>query len=166
MKEIRTSPVGKALIKDFERFRAKPYLCPAGLWTQGWGHTSGVRPDSPPVTEAQAEALLADDLAEVERLIAKHVRAPLTQGQYDAFASILFNVGPGSRQKDGIIVLKSGEPSTLLRKLNVGDYAGAAAEFLRWNKARQDGALVELGGLTRRRLAERALFERPNLETD
>jgi lysozyme len=159
MIEIRTSPAGKAIIKEFEKFRAKPYLCPAKKWTQGWGHTKGVRPDSPPVTREQAEALLADDLAEVERLISKHVCVPLTQGQYDAFASILFNVGHGTRGvKDGIIVLKLGGPSTLLRKLNAGDYSCAAAEFLRWNKARKDGKLIELAGLTKRRKAEMEMF--------
>jgi lysozyme len=72
------------------------------------------------------------------------VKVPLAQGQFDALVSFSFNVGLGALGS-----------STLLRKLNAGDYRGAAAEFPRWNKA--GGKVYE--GLTRRRAAERSLFE-------
>ncbi|WP_173506474.1 lysozyme, partial [Marinobacterium sp. xm-m-383] len=72
---------------------------------------------------------------------------PLTQPQYDALASFIFNLGGANFRT-----------STLLRKLNAYDYVGAADEFLRWNKQRQGGQMVVLRGLTKRREEERALF--------
>jgi len=84
------------------------------------------------------------------------VTSPLTQNQFDALVSILFNVGPGAKGvKDGIITLKSGVPSTLLRMLNLSIYAGAADEFPKWCHG-LGGAL--LPGLVTRRARERALF--------
>ena len=82
------------------------------------------------------------------------VTVPLTQGQHDAMVSIVYNVGIGSSEKDGIIVLRNGKPSTLLRKLNAGDYDGAADQFLLWISP---GSNVE-NGLKRRRTQERCMF--------
>jgi lysozyme len=118
------------------------YRCPAGIWTIGYGHTQGVRPDES-ITEAQAEQLLRADLAPVCRAIAADVQVSLTQGQFDALCSFIFNVGAGNFSH-----------STLLAKLNAKDYAGAADEFLRWNHV---GDRV-LPGLTARREAERQMF--------
>lgn len=95
------------------------------------------------IKQETAERLLKTGLVSYESDVSRTVKVGLTQGQFDATVSFTYNLGAGSLST-----------STLLRKLNAGDYAGAADEFLRWNKA---GGKV-LNGLTRRREAERALF--------
>ena len=95
------------------------------------------------ITEEQAEALLRKDIAWVEDAINTKVVVHLNQNQYDALASLIYNIGAGAFSK-----------STLLKMLNAGDYKGAAEQFLRWN--RQKGKV--LNGLTRRRQEERELF--------
>ena len=140
---MKTSRAGIDLIKHFESFRPSPYLCDGGKWTIGWGHTKGVTKDTKPITMAEGEALLAEDLVEFEDAVTDLVVVPLEQHQFDALVAFSFNVGAGAFRK-----------STLLKKLNAGDAVGAAAEFLRWNKAK--GRV--LGGLVRRRKAERDMF--------
>ena len=145
---MKTSDKGLELIKTFEGFRAKPYLCPAGIPTIGYGATyypdgRRVTMQDRPVTEADATAMLRSMLASYEAGVTRYVQVPLTQGQYDALVSFAYNLG--------LAALKS---STLLRLLNLRDYAGAAAQFARWNRA---GGKV-LPGLTRRREAERVMF--------
>lgn len=123
-------------------------------WTCGWGATGdGIGPGTV-WTQQQADTRLAVDVALREAIVSKAVTVPLTQGQFDAMVSIVFNVGHGSSEKDGIIVLKNGKPSTLLRKLNAGDYDGCADQFLLWISP---GSNVE-DGLKRRRTQERMLF--------
>lgn len=141
-------PETLALVKRFEGFSARPYLCPADVWTIGWGTTRGadgraVTGQTPPVTEAEAQALLARDLAQALAAVQRLVTLPLTPGQAGALASFVYNLG-ASRLK----------ASTLLRRLNAGDAEGAAAEFGKWVMA---GGRV-LPGLKARRAAERALF--------
>lgn len=136
---------GLALVKEFEGFRPTWYRCPAGVLTVGYGHTgplpAGVRA---PLTEAQASALLSDRLArEFEPGVRAAVKVPLTDGQYSALVSFAYNVGLGNLKK-----------STLLRKVNGGDFEGAAAEFGKWTR----GGGRALPGLVRRRRAEEALF--------
>ena len=97
------------------------------------------------ITEKQAEKLLRADLKWVREVLAKEVKVPITQEQYDALASFVFNLGGANFRN-----------STLLRKLNTYDYVGAADEFLRWNKQRQGDRMVVLFGLTKRRTEERA----------
>ena len=145
---MKTSDKGLELIKTFEGFRAKPYLCPAGIPTIGYGATyypdgRRVTMQDRPVTEADATAMLRSMLASYEAGVTRYVQVPLTQGQYDALVSFAYNLG--------LAALKS---STLLRLLNARNYAGAAAQFARWNRA---GGKV-LPGLTRRREAERVMF--------
>lgn len=130
------------LIKRHEGLRTTAYKCPAGVWTIGYGHTSGVRKGMR-CTETQAEVWLMDDLRESEQAVDYLVKVPLTDNQRGALVSFVFNVGAGNFAA-----------STLLRKLNAGDYASAADEFRRWNKA--SGKV--LVGLTRRRAAEAELF--------
>ena len=143
------------LIEGSEGCELKAYPCPSGIPTIGYGHTSGVRLGMT-CTPAQASAWLCEDVHCAEGLVQAHVTVPLTQKQFDALVSILFNVGPGAKgEKDGIIFLASGQSSTLLRKLNAGDYAGAAGEFPKWCHG-AGGTL--LGGLVTRRARERALF--------
>lgn len=138
----KTSAAGIALIVGFEGERLAAYLCPAGVWTIGVGHTG---PDVRPglrIARDRSRALLAQDLARFEQAVAR--LAPVaTQAQFDALVAFAFNVG-----------IDALAGSTLLRKHNAGDYAGAAAEFARWNKA---GGKT-LPGLTARRAAEARLY--------
>lgn len=140
---MQASKAGLDLIKQFEGLYLKAYRCPAGVPTIGYGHTAGVAMGQT-VTQQQADDYLRRDVRQFERAVSRLVRVPLTQGQFDALVSFAFNLGEGALAQ-----------STLLRLLNAGDYAGAAAQFERWNKA---GGRV-LPGLVRRRAAERALFE-------
>ena len=145
---MKTSDMGLSLIKSFEGFSARPYLCPAGVPTIGYGATyypdgRRVTMQDRPVTVAQATDMLRSMLASYEAGVSRYVLVPVTQGQFDALVSFAYNLG--------LSALKS---STLLRLLNLRDYAGAAAQFLRWNRA---GGKV-LPGLTRRREAERVMF--------
>lgn len=139
---MKTGDRGLALIKHFEGLQTHAYLCPAGVWTIGYGHTRGVR-SGEVITSEQADALLSDDLSASERAVERSVTVPLSQQQFDALVSFTFNFGEGNLHD-----------STLLKKLNAGDSAGAADEFLRWVNA--DGK--KLPGLVERRNAERQLF--------
>ena len=158
------------LIKSFEGIpdgdpstvNIDAYLCPAGVWTIGWGHAlvdggaqlkgaankARARQLFPGgITRAQAEALLCGDLIPRAASLCSLVKVPMTDGQFGALIAFVFNVGAANFGA-----------STLLRKLNAGDVAGAADQFLAWDKARVNGLLQPLAGLTRRRKAERALF--------
>tara|TARA_R110000868_G_scaffold139682_1_gene354715 strand:+ start:536 stop:1003 length:468 start_codon:yes stop_codon:yes gene_type:complete len=153
---MNISHAGIELIKRFESIRLKAYPDPktgGDPWTVGWGATgSGIGPDTI-WTQAQCDMRLLDDIAEREKVIAKKVLTT-TQGQFDAWVSILFNVGHGSPRRDGVIELKDGRPSTLLRKFNEGDIPGAEEQWLKWVSP---GSSVTKG-LTRRRQAELELF--------
>lgn len=137
---------GLELIKSFEGLELTAYLCPADVWTIGYGHTKTVKAGMR-ITERGAEELLKQDLAWVETAIDTYVTVALTQPQYDALCSFIYNVGGGAFRK-----------STLLKKLNAGDYEGAQGQFKRWNKA--SGKVLK--GLTRRRTAEQELFGTPS----
>ena len=121
------------------------YLCPANIWTIGWGRTTNVKRGDT-CTQAQADAWLLAEYEAFESQVRQLVKAPVTDNQLGALVSFTYNVGVGNFRS-----------STLLRLLNAGDYAGAAAQFARWNK----GGGQVLAGLTRRRTAEAALFEKP-----
>lgn len=142
----QVSSNGVAFTKSFEGCRLSSYPDPGtggAPWTCGYGHTG---PDVKPgmtVTQAQADAWIAEDLGRSGQAVNALVHVALTQNQFDALADFVFNVGAGN--------LRS---STLLRKLNAGDYAGAANQFLLWDKA----GGKPLKGLTTRRQAERKLF--------
>ncbi|BBS37867.1 lysozyme [Enterobacter cloacae] len=144
---MQTSDKGISLIKEFEGCKLTAYRDSVGVWTIGYGWTQPV--DGKPIRagmtikQETAERLLKTGLVSCENDVSRLVKVGLTQGQFDALVSFTYNLGAQSLST-----------STLLRKLNAGDYAGAADEFLRWNKA---GGKV-LNGLTRRREAERALF--------
>jgi lysozyme len=133
---------GLELIKSFEGLYLDAYLDPVDIWTIGYGHTEGVY-EGMTITEAQAEDLLREDLAEFEAAVSEAVQVDLNENQFSALVSFTFNLGP-----ENIF------DSTLLKLLNQGDFQGAADQFLIWNKAGSQ----ELEGLTRRRKAERALF--------
>lgn len=141
------------LIKAFEGYHnARPdgtvsaYRCPAGKWTIGWGSTRGVR-SGMNITRAEAERLLRRDMDECLAAVRRYIKVPLTVNQTDALVSFVFNLGEGNFRS-----------STLLRKLNAGDYDAVPTELAKWNKATVNGRKVALKGLTRRRAAEAALF--------
>lgn len=144
---MQLSRTGAALITEFEGFRANPYQDSVGVWTIGYGSTAGVGPNTPPVTQ---EAALQRMMGEVDVKYGAAVNAlgvPLTQNQFDALTSFVYNVGPGG------IATSTG----IGRALRACDYARAAEELLKWDKA---GGRA-LAGLTRRRQAERRLFLTP-----
>lgn len=142
---MKISQTGVNLIKEFEGLRLTPYQDSVGVWTVGYGSTGKHVVPGKSITNKQAEDLLKEDLARFEDCVTKMVLVPIGQNQFDALVSFAFNLGCGNLAS-----------STLLKLLNAGDYAGAAAQFVRWNKA---GGKV-LAGLTRRREAEAALFKR------
>lgn len=152
---MRTSAEGIALLHHYESCRLVAYPDPGSVdghpWTIGWGHTGKEVKRGLVWTQAQADAAFVQDLAETEAGVERLVKVPLNQGQFDALVSFAYNVGLDENRNGKAEGL--GE-STLLRKLNARDYAGAAEQFLLWNK--NDG--VVMYGLTRRRTAERALF--------
>lgn len=141
----------KIYIKGFEELRLKAYKCPAGKWTIGLGHTKDVMPGMTITLEKAIDLFENEDIRFCEYIIDKYVSVDLNQNQYDALVSLIFNIGLGNFST-----------STLRRKLNLGDYEGAAREFKRWNKAKnKSGVLVELPGLTRRREKEFSIFNSP-----
>tara|TARA_R110000744_G_C19308112_1_gene556443 strand:+ start:637 stop:1086 length:450 start_codon:yes stop_codon:yes gene_type:complete len=145
---VKTSQQGIDLIKAFEGFSGKPYLCPAEYWTIGYGNIrcrdgSRVKEETPHVTEAEAEDLLAHELVSFERTVDRLIKVPLQQGQYDALVSFAYNLGGGALSA-----------SSLRRMLNRGNYSGAERQFKRWVFA----GGRKLRGLVKRRAAEAALF--------
>ncbi|MCL8307605.1 MULTISPECIES: lysozyme [Pseudomonas] len=139
---MRTSQRGLSLIKSFEGLRLQAYQDAVGVWTIGYGTTRGVNAGMK-ISKEQAERMLLNDVQRFEPEVERLVTVPLSQNQWDALVSFAYNLGSANL-----------ESSTLRRLLNAGDYAGAADQFPRWNKA---GGKV-LPGLTRRRAAERELF--------
>lgn len=143
----RINQAGLDLVKEREGFFARRYICPAGKPSIGYGHVilPGEHFDEP-ISRELGEELLRGDLAIAEEAVSRLVTVPLSENQFSALVSFTFNVGQGNLQK-----------STLLKKLNAGDYAGAAEQFGRWIYA--DGNPLE--GLKIRREMEAALFLRP-----
>lgn len=132
------------LVKRWEGCKLVAYLCPAGVWTVGYGSTGPDVRRGVKWTQEQAESRLRRDLAGFGARVDALVLVPLTAGQMAACASLAYNIGIEAFRK-----------STLLRMLNAGQYVQAAAQFDRWNKG---GGRV-LPGLVKRRADERALFE-------
>jgi len=137
------SEEGLALTKGFEGLRLTAYQDVAGVWTIGYGHTGPEVVSGMTISEAEAEALLLADLAEAIACVNQAVTGALSQCQFDALVDFCFNAGRGNFLN-----------STLLRKLNLGDVAGAAAQLGLWIHA--GGKVV--AGLVRRRKAEATLF--------
>ncbi|MHA4830483.1 Lysozyme RrrD [compost metagenome] len=144
---MKTSVNGINLIKQFEGCCLSAYQDYTGIWTIGYGWTQPVTGKTihkgMVISQSQADELLKQGVMQYEKGVEQSVVVLFTQEQFDALVSFTYNLG--------INALKG---STLLRKLNSGDYEGAADEFLKWNKA---GGKI-LSGLTRRREAERMLF--------
>lgn len=139
---MKLTDKGIELIKNSESCRLEAYLCPAQIPTIAYGKTKGVKLGMK-ISQSQAEEFLRQDLAEFEEGVKKLVKVPLTDNQFSALVSFSYNLGLGALSK-----------STLLKKLNAKDYAGAATEFKRWVR----GGGKVLPGLVKRRAAEKALF--------
>lgn len=139
---MKQSANGKAFVHDFESCALKAYDDGGGVFTLAWGHVKGVKKGDT-CTLAQANTWYDEDVAPAEDAVNRLVKVPLTQNQFDALVSFTFNCGEHAL-----------ETSTLLRKLNAGDYDGARDQFAAWNK--DNGRVVT--GLTRRRAAEANLF--------
>lgn len=139
---MKMSESGLVMLKRFEGIRLNAYDDSTGVWTIGYGHTQGVKPGMV-ITKQKADELLAVDIRPCEATINHLVKVPITQNQFDALVSLAFNIG--------VTAIRN---STLIRKLNLGNFAGVADEFVRWNKAK--GRVLE--GLTKRRVDEAKLF--------
>lgn len=137
------------IIQDFEGWSAAPYRDTAGILTIGYGHKIQTGETFTTLTKAQGVALLQKDLDRIAAQILPAITVRISENEKNALLSFAYNVGPTAFKN-----------STLLKKLNAGDRDGAAAELLKWNKARdaKTQLLVVVPGLTARRQAEQSLF--------
>lgn len=143
MQQFMYSEQGLALTKSFEGLQLTAYQDCAGVWTIGYGHVAPDVAAGMTISEAQAEQLLRADLAESVQCVNEAIRVAISQNQFDAMVDFCFNAGRGNFSR-----------STLLRKVNSEDFAGAAAQFGLWINA--GGVVVD--GLVRRRKAEAKMF--------
>lgn len=143
---MRISPAGIELIKSFEGFREIAVRLPDGRWTIGYGHVRTAR-EGLTITPKDAEELLKHDLRPVEQALGSLVYAPLMQGQFDALASLTYNISVAQFRE-----------SDILAQLNAGNYLAAANGFDLWRKAKLHGRVMIVDALVRRRAAEKALF--------
>ncbi len=146
---MSTSKNGIEIIKEHEAFRSKPYLCPAGIPTIGYGATyypngRKVKITDKPITRETAEEILLDMLKKYERAVNRYVQLPINQNQFDALVSFCYNVGPENFRR-----------STLLKRINKNPCdPDIKRQFARWNRG---GGRV-LNGLIRRRKEEANLY--------
>lgn len=144
---MQISVNGIERLKNREGCELKAYKDTGGVWTIGYGT---IKVDGKPVvqnmtcSEQEASVWLTADLAWAQTAVNKSVRVKLTQNMYDALVSFVYNIGEDAFYK-----------STMLRKLNTGDYEGAAAEFDRW--VYDNGKVIK--GLVARRDGEQSQFE-------
>jgi lysozyme len=139
---LAVGPSTLAFLKAREGLRLSPYPDAAG-YSIGYGHYLGTKPEPASITTAQAEAFLLADARAAAIAVVNGVRVPINQNQFDALVSFVYNLGASAFRN-----------STLLEKLNAGDFAGAANEFGRWIYVQ--GHVSD--ALTRRRALERDLF--------
>ena len=140
---MKTGSQGVALIKKFEGCELEAYQCSANVWTIGYGHTRGVE-EGDVISAEKAEYILLEDLVEFEQYVDNLVTVSLNQDQFDALVAWTFNLGPTNLKE-----------STMLLRLNDGQYDDVPAQMARWN--RSGGEILE--GLKRRRKAEGLLFQ-------
>ena len=137
---------GIDFIRDCEGCRLESYQDSRGIWTIGVGSTKNVTPNLK-ITQTQADDRLDSDLKDAMKAVNELVKVDLTQNQFNALTSFTFNLGRNNL-----------DISTLLKFVNLGEFEKASLEFKHWNKARIDGVLTTIEGLTRRREAEAILF--------
>ena len=140
---MKTSQNGIELIKKFEGCRLETYICPAGVFTIGYGHTGADVKSGMKITQEEAETLLKNDLKAFEKGVQRIIKKELTQNQFDALVSFAYNLG-----------LENLKKSTLAKLINQGKIKEASSQFERWVYANG----VKLNGLIRRRKAEKELF--------
>lgn len=136
---------GLDFIQDVEGCKLYAYLDTGGVWTIGVGHTGPEVVKGLTCTMEQAMQWLKEDSEEAQEAIRQSVEGLLTQNQFNALVSFVFNVGVDAFKK-----------STMLKLINKGNFDGASKEFTKWNK--DNGK--EILGLTKRRLLEQAIFEK------
>ena len=152
---MKTSENIRNFIKNQEGLRLNAYLCPAKVWTIGFGHTGSEVVKGLVITREQAEKYFNQDIAIHENNVSRLVKVPLNQNQFDALVSFEYNVGYGQFAS-----------STMLKLLNAGKYNEAAAQFGRWvysTTKQSDGTFktVALPGLIKRRRMEMEMFKKP-----
>lgn len=140
---MRISENGIELIKRFEGLKLNSYKCPAGVWTIGYGHTGKDVTAGLKINADTAEKLLDKDIESICYPALSQVKVPLTQNQFDALCSLIFNIGQNNFLS-----------STMLKLLNAGKYRQASQQFGRWVFSNH----VKLSGLVKRREAECLLF--------
>lgn len=146
---MKTSRNGINLIKEFEGYSATAYLCPAGVWTIGYGTTEGVA-SGMRISEEQALRMLANDLNKFERAVSRAIIPAIpNQNQFDAMVSLCYNIGE-----------RAFTNSSVARNFKGGRLEAASNSFMLWNKITVRGKLVVSNGLVRRRGRERDLFLR------
>jgi lysozyme len=142
-KGLRMTEEGLMIVKNSEGLKLNSYRCPSGKLTIGYGHT-GLKARKRKISKVEAEELLRGDLRKYEQVVRRRVKVKINNEQFSALVSFTFNVGEGAFSR-----------SSLLRKLNEGDYCGAAREFTRWVRGNNRRIL---GGLVKRRSLEQDLF--------
>lgn len=149
---MRLSGAGKKLIHGFEGLRLKAYKAvpTEKYWTIGYGHYGSDVTEGMSITKEKADELFAKDIAKFEKAVNEAVKPEINQNMFDALVSFAYNVGIGAFTR-----------STLLKKLNEGDFINASEEFKKWNKS--SGKV--LNGLVRRRAMEMELFRKAVPET-
>lgn len=144
---MKTNRAGLDLIKKWEGLRLTAYKCPAGVLTIGYGHTSAAGAPAVSkgmkITAEEASDILRRDLASYESAVEKALARSPNANQFSAMVSLCYNIGPGAFAK-----------SSIVKRFNAGDIAGAADAILMWNKA--NGKVLQ--GLVNRREDERRLF--------
>jgi lysozyme len=140
---MQLSSKGHDILKYFEGCKLTAYQDSVGVWTIGYGHTKGVY-DGMTISQSQAEQMLLEELVDCQTRIERYVEVPLNQEQFDALTVWVYNPGPTN--------LKS---STLLKRLNEGNFDDVPNQIKRWDKA----GGRQLAGLTKRREAEARHFE-------
>ena len=141
------SPHGLEKLKQWEGLKTKAYKDAGGVWTIGYGHTamagSPVPYQGQVITAAEAESILLKDLVQYEAAVENNVKVKLTDNQFAALVSFVYNIPLASFKK-----------STLLKKLNAGNYDAVPTELMKWTKA--GGKKIQ--GLVNRRRAEGYLW--------
>lgn len=145
---MKINQMGVALIIEFEGFRSSAYLCPANVWTLGYGSTKGVK-QGDTITMYDAKERLKRELVEYEQAVLATLKAP-NENEFSACVVMAYNIG-----------IAGFRSSSVVKAHNRGDKEAAARAFNLWNKATVGGVKKTLPGLTRRRMAEAALYLTP-----